>query len=432
MNPGTVADVIDIGPLARLLNRQKSGQYTAQSVMGFAMVAAIVWLGARAAVALLILLVLLSVATLRGHRWAGLALFGLSLSMVALAVAALCYDVFIRHWPPSPPGISTHRLRETERSLFFGVSIAGLVAAWYLIRAIHASFARHRLLPPPRADVAGRMQTWGRGLRRSATRWQSWAFVAFVAVGAALIVPQPPPVAVLLEAAGLPDWLTLLLMVVCLMGWVGVVVGGFARVRRHLAESSVEAQRRDTRPPVLLLRSFADDAVTVFPSEGLFLTRTGNTLEHVLEEKLRAYGPVIAIGRPGENLPPLGAAREYLAGETWRQRIGELIGQARLVVVVMGASEGLVFEYDQLATHGAIDKIVLVILPDGVGPLQERWERFVRHALGGRTIAPPPLQEALVALFPDRQRPTYVVHPKRRAEADHYSLALEAALHRRS
>jgi len=367
VNLGTVADVIDIEPLARLLNRQKSGQYAAQCVMGFAMVPAIVWLGGRAAVALLILLVLLSVATLRGQT--------------------------------------------------------------------------------------GRMRTWARELRRSATRWRSWAFVAFVAVGAAFIAPEPflffidlaffgrphwanqitePPVALLLEAAGLPDWLALLLMVVCLMGWVGVVVGGLGRLRRHLAESSVEAQRRDTRPPVLLLRSFADDAVTVFPSLGLFLTKTGNTLEHVLEEKLRAYGPVIAIGRPGEHLPPLGAAREYVAGETWRERIGELIGQARLVVVVMGASEGLVFEYDQLAAHGAIDKIVLVIPPDDVGPLQERWERFVRHALVGRTIAPPPLQGVVVALFPDGQRPTYVVHPKRRAEADHYSLGLEAALHHRT
>ncbi len=42
------------------------------------------------------------------------------------------------------------------------------------------------------------------------------------------------------------------------------------------------------------------------------------TLEEAAEKILNAWGPVIAIGRPGEGLPPAGAAREYVAGDAWQ------------------------------------------------------------------------------------------------------------------
>ena len=144
-------------------------------------------------------------------------------------------------------------------------------------------------------------------------------------------------------------------------------------------------------------------------------------------------GPVIAIGRPGESVPPLGAAREYLAGEVWRDHVREFIEQAQLIVVVLGGSEGLVFEYDLLAAHEAIDKLLLVIPPD-VPPdlLETRWKRFAEHALGTKHAQPPDLQSAIIAFFPKGESPVYVLHPKRRPRAAHYALALQVALHRRS
>jgi hypothetical protein len=39
------------------------------------------------------------------------------------------------------------------------------------------------------------------------------------------------------------------------------------------------------------------------------------TLEDVVEIALRQFGPVVAIGRPGESLPPTGAAREYVRND---------------------------------------------------------------------------------------------------------------------
>jgi hypothetical protein len=106
--------------------------------------------------------------------------------------------------------------------------------------------------------------------------------------------------------------------------------------------------------------------------------------------------------------------------------------QAQLVVVVMGASEGVVFEYEQLATRRAVEKVVLVIPPYDRQQLQESWDRFVRHALGGLAVAPPDLDATLVASFPRQRAPMYLIHPARRPAADHYSLAVQLALHHRS
>ena len=106
--------------------------------------------------------------------------------------------------------------------------------------------------------------------------------------------------------------------------------------------------------------------------------------------------------------------------------------QAQLVVVVMGSSEGLVFEYEQLAHRRAVEKVLLVIPTDDRQQLQESWDRFVRHALGGRSVASPDLDATIVAAFPRQRAPMYLIHPKRRPAAVHYSLAVQLALHHRS
>jgi hypothetical protein len=62
---------------------------------------------------------------------------------------------------------------------------------------------------------------------------------------------------------------------------------------------------------VLYLRSFALDAQLGRPSrmERFLGTIPLANAEQAIVKVLRKYGPVIAIGRPGEALPPLGAAR---------------------------------------------------------------------------------------------------------------------------
>jgi hypothetical protein len=85
------------------------------------------------------------------------------------------------------------------------------------------------------------------------------------------------------------------------------------RGERYLQQPAEDVLLRDKRRPIVYLRSFSDD----FASRPLmrFISRAEETL--VL---LNCLGPFIAIGRPDETLPLMGANRYYLNDIEWRLR----------------------------------------------------------------------------------------------------------------
>jgi hypothetical protein len=98
----------------------------------------------------------------------------------------------------------------------------------------------------------------------------------------------------------------------------------------------------DRRDPVLYLRSFVrddDEASPLKESEHLFGLRRSH--EEKVVAALAQIGPVIAVGRPGEVLPPLGASRAYFEEDTWEADVRDLISRARLVVFRPGRTPGL-------------------------------------------------------------------------------------------
>ncbi|MGZ3146484.1 hypothetical protein ACVDFE_31730 [Lentzea chajnantorensis] len=138
-----------------------------------------------------------------------------------------------------------------------------------------------------------------------------------------------------------------------------VVVRCWTGYKRTIAADGWSALSADSRPPVLYLRSFAVDDV---------LARTGDTaLDYFRteEERLaRAFapvGPLVAIGRPGEVLPPAGAPRVHV-GDEWRQTVRELLDRARLVLVGAGRGAGLRWELEQVVAT-ADPRRVVVLLP---------------------------------------------------------------------
>src|SRR5262245_60707886 len=70
--------------------------------------------------------------------------------------------------------------------------------------------------------------------------------------------------------------------------------------RRHAAVSVTPASITDDRPPVLYLRGFDDDKAAAH-------MRGSHTEEEHLAAVLAVVGPVVAVGRPQEALPELGA-----------------------------------------------------------------------------------------------------------------------------
>jgi hypothetical protein len=94
--------------------------------------------------------------------------------------------------------------------------------------------------------------------------------------------------------------------------------------------------------------------------------------------ELTRIGPVVAIGRPGERLQPLGASRDYLAASDWQTAVTTTIGDAALVVFVLGDSENLLWEFRKtIETHGK--KRTLIVVPPLADrdALARRWSGFV-------------------------------------------------------
>ena len=122
-----------------------------------------------------------------------------------------------------------------------------------------------------------------------------------------------------------------------------LVIGTLIRrhARRLAALDATELLRRDPRPMVLYLRTFADDSLTIrtatYARRSLIdrlSPRRFDRFEEMLVKNLTTMGPVVALNPPGIHLAPIGAARETLAAEDhWQATITDWMTNARLIVV---------------------------------------------------------------------------------------------------
>ncbi|MEJ2455842.1 MAG: hypothetical protein P8103_17030 [Candidatus Thiodiazotropha sp.] len=120
------------------------------------------------------------------------------------------------------------------------------------------------------------------------------------------------------------------------------------RARQLRAGVGTTDALNDTRAPVLYLRTFSDDAkLADAPELARINPLVVSTREENLVEALQGIGPVIAVGRPGESLPPLGAERIYIDDNAWQQKVIDLMQNAGLVVLMLGKGGGLWWEIEQ-------------------------------------------------------------------------------------
>jgi len=87
--------------------------------------------------------------------------------------------------------------------------------------------------------------------------------------------------------------------------------------KQHAILSANQLQRLDDRPPVVHLRSFAEERLQI--SKALFEDKS--LLEEVILDNGMLVGPVVAIGQPGDLLPPLGVARDSVPAEAWKVHV---------------------------------------------------------------------------------------------------------------
>jgi hypothetical protein len=159
------------------------------------------------------------------------------------------------------------------------------------------------------------------------------------------------------------------------------------RARSKFVRRVWDQKRAGGEPFTLFLRSFADDSTLKAKGPSFRPDGYGSplvpfwrpTLEEIITDGLWKFGPVVAIGKPGEASPTPGAAREYVPEKEWRERVHQLAAEARAIVVICGQTSGLAWEMKSLLERQHADKLVLV-LPGKRESQAEARARFLMEA----------------------------------------------------
>lgn len=189
-------------------------------------------------------------------------------------------------------------------------------------------------------------------------------------------------------------------------GFVVAVLGGWLfRIARALGRSGTKrVLELDHRRAALYLRSFHDDSLMLptiasarRPLLELFSVRGTDPFEESVAWELNSYGPVVAVGRPGRSLASLGAAREHLSDETWRDQVASRMEEAGMIAVATGETPGLAWELGQIVTGGHLPKTFFVFPPVAPAEIGRRWEHTATSLIeAGQPVGPLPVPSALV------------------------------------
>jgi hypothetical protein len=144
------------------------------------------------------------------------------------------------------------------------------------------------------------------------------------------------------------------------------------RARRYFQVSADALLALDARPPILFLRSFADDQKVHYAnSRTAFLDFS---LETRLANHFHRFGPFIAIGSPKDTVPQPGAARVRLSDDEWQGRVVEWISTASVIIMYCGTTGWVNWELRQIVERGRAISLILMF------PENTNWRSSRRKA----------------------------------------------------
>ncbi len=150
--------------------------------------------------------------------------------------------------------------------------------------------------------------------------------------------------------------LTLFLLYVLLVAsGLNSLVQNYQHFLRKRLAKTVDEVLAENKAPVLYLRSFLDDKVAAKRGAALL------TEEEELNKAFEHIGSMIAIGRPGEVLPEVGAARAYFTDDQWQAAVHHYMDISRLIVLRAGFSQGLLWEIQNSIHRLDASKLILLI-----------------------------------------------------------------------
>lgn len=261
---------------------------------------------------------------------------------------------------------------------------------------------------------------WFHRLLKSRQGWRAITAIALVAFSVAdvliglfmLVFDSDSDIQIMI---GNFDASVLLVMLAVVLPAVCVCIAFYLYLTwRRLQEPTGEEEiSDDPRKPILYLRPFKSDkflfytprvADSVNSSVAADWLRyamgksSSGTAEKFLVDLLKRTGPVVAIGRPGERVPPLGAARLY-AGSNWKEIVLDFLNRACLVVLFAGTSAGFRWELEQVFDHRPFVPTIL-LLPyfkgvNSVRSLEKRRKRADQFRAVFQSVTGVPLPEGL-------------------------------------
>ena len=199
------------------------------------------------------------------------------------------------------------------------------------------------------------------------------------------------------------------------------VAAWIALARRHFTRSGESLLTLQSRPPILFLRQFSDDGAISIAGTLMSRRRISwrafwyRTYEERFNWALRPIGPMIAIGRPDESLPALGAARIYVGDDAWQDKVKQLIEISQLVLLQIGETEGIRWEVQQIV--GKVDPAKLILcLPiderNGERVQQHRYQRFLELNASLFPVALPLTIEHAQFIYFERDWTPKLLEPK--------------------
>jgi Holliday junction resolvase-like predicted endonuclease len=155
-------------------------------------------------------------------------------------------------------------------------------------------------------------------------------------------------------AFAIPSTLLLLFLLLVASG-LNILIQNYLHFLRKRLAKTVDEVLSENKAPVLYLRSFLDDTVAA-KREVTLLTE-----EEELNKAFEHIGPMIAIGRPGETLPEVGAARAYFTDDKWQAAVHHYMDISCLIVLRAGLSQGLIWEIQNSIQRLDPSKLILLI-----------------------------------------------------------------------
>ncbi len=207
------------------------------------------------------------------------------------------------------------------------------------------------------------------------------------------------------------------------------------KMKRLAALRFDQLPKTDNRQPNLLLRSFDDEDLWITENRHwwhtinrIFGWDCALRIEELVADAFWPTGPLIAIGRPGENLPVEGAVRDYVSDEHWQTRVKAMAAESRNIVMIAGKSQGVLWELRTLHEEGHVSRLTLLFPPVGTElATVNRWHDF-RESSGLHQLPIGHLSEGgepvLAIVFGDHS--TTILTGAKRDEL-HYRAALETA-----